>query len=302
MIKIKKDLTGCKFGKLTVIERIEDKIYPNGSKDSQWLCQCECGSDPFPVAGGSLKSGNTQSCGCLSFRDLTGEIFGRLTVLRRVKNENSTSAYWECKCSCGNKHHSILKTTDLKSGKVRSCGCLQKEIASIVHKKYNKYDISGEYGIGWTTNTNKEFYFDLDDFDKIKDYCWIENDQGYIVSKEKGNIFCLRMHRLILGLSKGDPIVDHRNTKRYDNRKQNLRYSDKQTNGINRGANKNNKLGIKGVFKLKNGHYQAKIQYFNKIYTKSSANLNEVVKWRVDKEKELYGDFAYEYNKQEVVV
>ena len=37
-------------------------------------------------------------------------------------------------------------------------------------KKYNTYDLSGEYGIGYTSK-GEEFYFDLDDYDKIKDYC-----------------------------------------------------------------------------------------------------------------------------------
>ena len=58
-------------------------------------------------------------------------------------------------------------------------------------------------------------------------------------------------------------------------------------------ANKNNKLGVKGVYKLKNGHYQAKIQYYNQTYTKSSSCLEEVVRWRKSKEIELYGEFAY---------
>ena len=44
--------------------------------------------------------------------------------------------------------------------------------------KYNKYDLLGSFGVGWTTNTNKEFWFDLEDYDKIKDYCWAENNNG----------------------------------------------------------------------------------------------------------------------------
>ena len=38
----------------------------------------------------------------------------------------------------------------------------------------NKYDLSGEYGIGWTHNTEHEFYFDLEDYDIIKYYCWYD--------------------------------------------------------------------------------------------------------------------------------
>ena len=47
--------------------------------------------------------------------------------------------------------------------------------------KTNVYNCSGEYGIGYAINTGREFYFDLDDFDLIKDYCWYEqiNKGGY---------------------------------------------------------------------------------------------------------------------------
>jgi len=55
-----KDLTGMRFGKLTVIER-EESLY----KGAMWKCICECGN--FCVTrGSSLTSGITRSCGCLS--------------------------------------------------------------------------------------------------------------------------------------------------------------------------------------------------------------------------------------------
>ena len=57
-----------------------------------------------------------------------------------------------------------------------SCGCMLHDI------KGNKYDLNREYGIGWTSNTNQEFYFDLEDYDKIKNYTWLETDSGYIAS------------------------------------------------------------------------------------------------------------------------
>jgi hypothetical protein len=41
-------------------------------------------------------------------------------------------------------------------------------------KKFNQYDLSGSYGIGYCSNTNNPFYFDLEDYDLIKDYCWME--------------------------------------------------------------------------------------------------------------------------------
>lgn len=58
MIKI--DLTGQKFGRLTVVA--DDGTRDNGAVS--WLCRCECGKST-PVRGALLKSGNTRSCGCL---------------------------------------------------------------------------------------------------------------------------------------------------------------------------------------------------------------------------------------------
>lgn len=57
------DLVGKKFGRLTVIKRVEDHIYPSGYHRPRWLCLCECGNEVI-VQACHLKSGNTTSCGC----------------------------------------------------------------------------------------------------------------------------------------------------------------------------------------------------------------------------------------------
>lgn len=58
------DLTGEKYGLLTVIGLNETKKAPNGSTKSYWNCQCECGNI-IVVNGNSLKQNNTKSCGCI---------------------------------------------------------------------------------------------------------------------------------------------------------------------------------------------------------------------------------------------
>lgn len=58
------DLTGEKFGRLTVIERAE-----NIGRTTRWKCHCECGSDVI-VRQPDLKSGRTQSCGCIHSEQL----------------------------------------------------------------------------------------------------------------------------------------------------------------------------------------------------------------------------------------
>ena len=56
--------------------------------------------------------------------NLTGKTFGRLTVLKKG-DSISGRCYWECRCICGNIAQ--VRTDNLKSKQVRSCGCLKNE-------------------------------------------------------------------------------------------------------------------------------------------------------------------------------
>ena len=51
-----------------------------------------------------------------------------------------------------------------------------------MRKKHNKYDLSGEYGIVYTSN-GEEYWFDKEDYDKIKDYYWRKDPHGYLRSQ-----------------------------------------------------------------------------------------------------------------------
>lgn len=70
-----KDLTGMKFGYLTVIKRIEDHIEPSGRKVAVWECLCDCGNIKN-VYGKHLKGGDVQSCGCLQKERPNGTTHG----------------------------------------------------------------------------------------------------------------------------------------------------------------------------------------------------------------------------------
>lgn len=54
------DLTGKRFGRLIVIKRVENNFFGV----LYWLCKCDCGNFKI-IRGNNLKSGKTQSCGCL---------------------------------------------------------------------------------------------------------------------------------------------------------------------------------------------------------------------------------------------
>ena len=94
-------LVGNRYGKLTVIEQVES----SSRGQRRYRCICDCGGTIIAFAG-TLKSGHTTSCGCNKSPDLTGQVFGKLTVIGRSDKRNSrgarTTPMWECRCECGN--------------------------------------------------------------------------------------------------------------------------------------------------------------------------------------------------------
>lgn len=116
------DLSGKRFGKLTVIRHYG--YSKSGKRDTTWLCQCDCGNEVVRTRQ-TLKDSSTNSC-CDSckhpYKDLTGQIFGKLTVIERRGSTNSSHkvAVWLCRCDCGNM---VLRTsTHLNQINYSSCG------------------------------------------------------------------------------------------------------------------------------------------------------------------------------------
>lgn len=62
------------------------------------------------------------------FKDLTGETFGKLTVIRKSEPRNSKDCFWECRCECGRVKY--VSTHHLNAGSVASCGCLRQRKGS----------------------------------------------------------------------------------------------------------------------------------------------------------------------------
>ncbi len=93
-------LIGERFGKLIVVEQLAS----TASGQRRWRCMCDCGGEHIATTG-NLRSGRTMNCGCKKSPDLTGKVFGRLTVLGRSDKRNPrgarTTPMWECRCECG---------------------------------------------------------------------------------------------------------------------------------------------------------------------------------------------------------
>ena len=119
-----KNLIGQKFGKWVVLER--DYSIPAG-RGAYWKCQCDCGTIKS-ILGTTLIRGLSKSCGCARadvnrswcLQDLTGQKFGKLTVLYQVEN-HGRYVMWHCKCDCGNEVD--VAAGHLRSGHTQSCGC-----------------------------------------------------------------------------------------------------------------------------------------------------------------------------------
>lgn len=91
MIKVKDDLTGRTFGKLTVLQQVEDYISPQGLHYARWLCECSCEEhNKRVVLGSCLKSGHTQSCGCYA-REQAANFCS--TTKRKVNNYDISGDY-----------------------------------------------------------------------------------------------------------------------------------------------------------------------------------------------------------------
>lgn len=124
-----RDWTGQKVNFLTVIEPAPNYAKEHNLKDKHvfWKCQCECGKICY-LPSSRLSEGKVKSCGCKrdNKKDLTGKVFGRITVVNENKEETFKQSvksgnltgdrriYWNCICNfCG--HTSIRASNTFKN-------------------------------------------------------------------------------------------------------------------------------------------------------------------------------------------
>lgn len=124
----KLDLTGQRFTRLIVLEEAEKEhqVYYNGKHKVTWKCLCDCGNIHYATTE-TLRRGDTPSCGCITkenrraqLKDLTGQKFGHLTVLKWLGTFNKNSKYL-VKCDCGKEYE--IFASNLTQGTTTSCGC-----------------------------------------------------------------------------------------------------------------------------------------------------------------------------------
>ena len=307
--KVRTDLAGKKFGHVTVKHRVENKITSAGASLIQWECECDCGNTCYFTSNSLKQSSNSISCGCARpmppHENITGDIsnqrFGRLLVIDK-SHDWKQSYKWHCICDCGNECNII--GSNLVRGLTKSCGCLNKEAArqrQLDKKSLNRYDLTSKsYGIGYCNRTDKEipFYFDLEDYDKIKNYEWTyEAKEGNIITYDATENNCpTYLHHIIIE-KPVDKYVTHIHGKesRYDNRKANLRICDQPQYEWNIPLRSNNTSGVTGVhYNKSTDRWVASITHNKIIERKWFKNKEDAIKQRKEWEEEFFGEYSYD--------
>jgi hypothetical protein len=123
------DLTGHIYGRLTCLE----PVGRNKFGQVIWRCECACGTTIERHAAELRKPKRVDpSCGCAmreharrmgaaNALDLTGQQFGKLTVVERAGSNAGQSATWLCRCECG-RETATATTAALRNGNTTSCG------------------------------------------------------------------------------------------------------------------------------------------------------------------------------------
>jgi len=96
--KDSKNLVGKVFGRLTVIERGDDYINPDGTHRSQWVCKCQCGRTAL-VLQMNLVGNKVSSCGCLKeskiaigLKEYFSKYYNAISEYKIIKNPDN--GYW----------------------------------------------------------------------------------------------------------------------------------------------------------------------------------------------------------------
>lgn len=170
----KLDVLGVKFGRLTIVN---DKGFDTIGHSSVYECLCDCGNTKT-VLYSNLQKGLTKSCGCyqkernievrkLLRENLSGQVFNYLTVLEWVGKTKNNIGIWKCQCTCGKFIET--RSTRLKAGDTKSCGCKKQEL-TIAANTIHGYSPKGNEDIIYTRLVKEIQRCHVEDNPKYKDY------------------------------------------------------------------------------------------------------------------------------------
>lgn len=229
------DITGKKFGNLTVLKVSEQRLRGLMS----WDCFCDCGNLKT-VASQDLRANQVKSCGCRQHKgttkDITGQRNGSLTAVSRTDKKTSNGDYlWTFVCDCGN-------TRDVSIGAFSS----KKNLSCKLCAKKRVTEEKTTHGFNKNHKTYKAWC-------KIKERCYNENSRDYQTYGARGitmsesfrNDFLAFYSEIGEAPSKDHSVdrIDH--TKGYV--QGNIRWATSFQQARNKGKMKNNTSGITGV-------------------------------------------------------
>lgn len=226
--------------------------------------------------------------------DLTGRVFGRLTVLYQaedyVDKNGNHHAMWHCKCSCQDKTEKDVDQTRLKSGACQSCGCLHREMMHAKHSIHNMTD-------------TRLYYV----WKGMKARCYIKSHNHYQTYGAKGITVCDEWKHDFQAfynwaVQNGYDKNASRNEcmlERIDVNgnycPENCCWANATVQCINQNLRKDNKTGIKGVnWDKKSNKWQAQLQINKKkVLNKFFDNFDDAVKARKDAEEKYFSEYLH---------
>lgn len=276
------DLTGQKFGKLTVLGLAEERNKKEEIRVLKgeiarayiyWTCKCECGGIIDTISN-SITHGKTKDCGCMSgIKDIAGQKFGKFTVLSFSHSNKGT--YWNCECECGNIK--LVRKSALVSGHTISCGCVQ--IKDLTGTQCGRLTI---IGLAKERNKKEKKRMKNNEITRYQPY-WIckcicgntvEIIRPSLINNTTNSCGCLGEEFI-----KTDSIDSTRIV------------------GLIRKPNKTNNLGIKGVYETKKGKYKAQLGFKGNTY---HGGVYDTIKDAIDArnglEEEIWGGFLKEHD------
>lgn len=163
------DLTGRKFGRLTVLSRAEST-----TRRIKWNCRCDCGTEKV-VSGENLRSGHTKSCGCI-LAERNQERFGTKENVRGMSNTPLYKCWSAMKARCSNPNLPGYK--DYGGRGIKVCDRWKEGFSNFYEDmgegyahglQLDRIDVNGDYepsNCRWVTPTvnarNKRHHFMLD--------------------------------------------------------------------------------------------------------------------------------------------
>lgn len=145
-----RSMVGEKYGKLTVISQAKTRITKTGQHKIMWNCQCDCGSFVV-VEGWQLRSGKTQSCGCVKSRleEVIANVLNSLfTPYRKqlwfddLKTPKGSRTYFDFAIYSKNKLLALIEAQGIQHYVEESCapwfGAYEREITDPLKREYCK--------------------------------------------------------------------------------------------------------------------------------------------------------------------